>query len=158
MLANVLAMHSAAVNLNRITEGNNFNVLTQTTKTMKAKEFMEDQYGIILTDEKAIIHPAMLEKAMNEFAVHQCQGLLEIQKPKDESQEVIKVVSKEVKLSSLNLCTTYKCKENDALIRVYTVDNKIDELHFKTEGDKGWVVIGYKDLQAAINKALTNFL
>jgi len=117
---------------------------------MKAKEFMEDQYGIILTDEKAIIHPAMLEKAMNEFAVHQCQELLESQKQKPDPK------TKEIKLSSLNRCTAYACKENDAIIKIFTLDDKIDELHFKIDGEKGWTVVGYKDLQNAIEKAQTN--
>lgn len=115
---------------------------------MKAKEFMEEQYGIILTNEKAIIHPAMLEKAMNEFAVHQCQELLESQKQKPEPK---------IKLSSLNKCTAYACKENDAIIKIFTLDGKIDELHFKIDGEKAWTVVGYKDLQTAIEKALTNY-
>ncbi len=35
---------------------------------MDAKEFLEHQYGIILTEEKALIHPQMLIKAMEEYA------------------------------------------------------------------------------------------
>ena len=35
---------------------------------MDPKEFLEYQYGIALTEEKAIIHPAMLVKAMKEYA------------------------------------------------------------------------------------------
>jgi hypothetical protein len=48
--------------------------------------------------------------------------------------------------------TTYKCKENDVIIKVIEHDNTIDELQFQVEGDKkcGWVVVGYKDLLTAI--------
>lgn len=54
---------------------------------MTAKEFLESQYGITLTDKKAVILPAMLEKAMNEYAMHQCQELLENQKEKKRVEE-----------------------------------------------------------------------
>lgn len=35
---------------------------------MTAIEFLEYQYGITLTEEKALIHPQMLLKAMEEYA------------------------------------------------------------------------------------------
>ena len=34
----------------------------------QAKEFLEYEYGITLTEEKALIHPQMLIKAMDEYA------------------------------------------------------------------------------------------
>lgn len=40
----------------------------------------------------------------------------------------------------------YNCTENDNLIKVVYDGDRIDELWFKSEGEVGWVVIGYKDL------------
>lgn len=58
-----------------------------------------------------------------------------------------------MKKDKLYKTVKYKCKQNDAEIKVITFENKIDELHLRIEGDKGWIVIGYKDLQEAINMA-----
>ena len=49
---------------------------------------------------------------------------------------------------------THKCKQNDAVIKVYFEDNAIDELQIKIQGEKGWIVIGYMDLQKAISSAV----
>lgn len=35
---------------------------------MTAQEFLENEYGIIIKNEKALIHSQMLIKAMSEFA------------------------------------------------------------------------------------------
>lgn len=51
----------------------------------------------------------------------------------------------------------YKCKENDAVIRLFSNDIFIDEVHIQIEGENGWIVIGYKDLQKAIAKAEKKF-
>jgi len=126
---------------------------------MKPEEFLHTMW--ICEPPKGTIELHHVTEAMHKYAYHQCAELLESQKLKAESQEVSKVVrkevSKEVRLSSLNRCTAYACKENDAIIKIFTLDDKIDELHFKIDGDKVWTVVGYKDLQTAIEKALTNF-
>ena len=122
---------------------------------MKPEEFLHTMW--ICEPPKGTIELRHVTEAMQKYAYHQCEELLESQKLKDESQEVSKVVRKEVKLSSLNRCTAYACRENDAIIKIFTLDDKIDELHFKIDGEKGWTVVGYKDLQTAIEKALTNF-
>lgn len=49
--------------------------------------------------------------------------------------------------------TTYRCKKNDAVIRVFADDNGTDELWFKIDGETSWIVIGYADLQRAISKS-----
>ena len=48
----------------------------------------------------------------------------------------------------------YKCKDNDAEIIVHLLDGKIDELHIGIQGSGSWTVIGYKDLQSALKKAM----
>ena len=52
----------------------------------------------------------------------------------------------------------YKCKDNDAIIKIFTVDDNIDELWIKYEGDNYWSVIGYGDLIEAIKKMKVKFL
>lgn len=51
-----------------------------------------------------------------------------------------------------NLKIKYKCKENDAKIKVFAEDGKIDELYLKASGDNCWLVIGYYDLKSALKK------
>ena len=47
----------------------------------------------------------------------------------------------------------YKCKENDVIIKVFLENNKADELWVKIDGEKGWTVIGVKDVFNAITLA-----
>lgn len=44
----------------------------------------------------------------------------------------------------------YNCKDNDNKIRVYKVDNKVDEVHIQAEGETSWTVIGANDLTNAL--------
>jgi len=73
---------------------------------MKAKDFLLEQYGITLSNEKAIIHPAMLEKAMNEYAMHQCQELLSNQNNKP-------FIIPDVSVSVCESPKDYICNVND---------------------------------------------
>ena len=50
-----------------------------------------------------------------------------------------------------------KGKENDVVFRLFPKDIFIDEIHIQIEGETSWVVIGYKDLQNAIQKAEKKF-
>lgn len=50
-----------------------------------------------------------------------------------------------------------KGKENDVIFRLFEKNTKIDEIHIKIKGDTGWIVIGFKDLERAINKAKEKF-
>jgi len=52
---------------------------------------------------------------------------------------------------------TYHGKENDIVIKLFSLDGKIDELHIQIEGETSWTVIGYNDMEAAIKMALTEF-
>lgn len=47
----------------------------------------------------------------------------------------------------------YKCKENDAVIKLYFKDGDIDELLIGYDGGTSWNVIGYNDLKNAVIKA-----
>ena len=47
----------------------------------------------------------------------------------------------------------HECKQNDNTIRVFTEDGKVDEVWFADPIGTGWLVIGYEDLQEAIDKA-----
>jgi hypothetical protein len=49
----------------------------------------------------------------------------------------------------------YKCQENDNTIIVFKNGADVDELYFGNTDmlQDGWLVIGYKDLMAAIEKA-----
>ena len=49
---------------------------------------------------------------------------------------------------------THKCRENDAIIKVKFKDRSIEELQVKIQGERGWIVIGYMDLQKAIATAI----
>lgn len=49
--------------------------------------------------------------------------------------------------------TTYNCKQNDAVIRMFSENGEIDELWVKIKGETTWTVIGYNDLLNAIDKA-----
>lgn len=53
----------------------------------------------------------------------------------------------------MNDYITHKCKDNDAVIRVYIKDGIIDELMVQIDGEKSWVVIGFNSLQTALLKA-----
>ena len=52
----------------------------------------------------------------------------------------------------------YKCKDNDAIIKIFEVGGLIDELWIKVEGDNCWTVVGYDDLIEAIKKLKVKFL
>lgn len=65
--------------------------------------------------------------------------------------------SETVKGNSRSKSVTYHGKENDIVIKLFSLDGKIDELHIQIEGENGWTVIGYKDMEAAIQLALTEF-
>ena len=52
---------------------------------------------------------------------------------------------------------TVKGKQNDIVFRLFQKDINIDEIHVQNEGENGWIVIGYKDLQNAISKAEKKF-
>lgn len=65
--------------------------------------------------------------------------------------------SETVKGSKRSKSVTYHGKENDVVIRLFNLDGKIDELHIQIDGESGWTVIGYKDLQAAIELAINEF-
>ena len=52
---------------------------------------------------------------------------------------------------------TYKCKQNDAIIKAVNEGIEIGELQFKIEGETSWIVIGYRDLEAALIKANKKF-
>lgn len=54
--------------------------------------------------------------------------------------------------------TKYKCKDNDTIVKVFMVDDNIDELWIKTEGDVYWNVLGYDDLLEAIKKMKVKYL
>lgn len=73
---------------------------------MTAKEFLLEQYGITLSNVHAVIHPAMLEKAMNEYAMHQCQELLSSQNNKP-------LVIANVSVSVCAAPKDYICNVND---------------------------------------------
>lgn len=49
--------------------------------------------------------------------------------------------------------TTYKCKQNDAVIRLFSNEDGIRELWVQIKGDDSWTIIGYSDLQKAISMA-----
>ena len=49
--------------------------------------------------------------------------------------------------------TTYNCKQNDAVIRLFSDNGEINELWVKIKGETSWTIIGYADLQNAIDKA-----
>ena len=59
--------------------------------------------------------------------------------------------------SNRSKSVTYHGKENDIVIKLFSLDGKIDELHIQIEGETSWTVIGYKDMEAAIQLALTEF-
>ena len=48
---------------------------------------------------------------------------------------------------------TYNCKQNDVIIKIFTFNNEIDELHIGVEYMDEFTVVGYKDLLKAIKKA-----
>jgi hypothetical protein len=48
---------------------------------------------------------------------------------------------------------TYDCNDNEVVIQVVTEGLAIDEICVKAKGDKNWLVIGYRDLLAAIGNA-----
>ncbi len=50
-----------------------------------------------------------------------------------------------------------KGKENDVVFRLFQKDIFIDEIHIQIEGETSWVVVGFKDLQKAIEKAEKKF-
>ncbi len=52
---------------------------------------------------------------------------------------------------------TVKSKQNDIVFRLFSKDIFIDEIHVKLEGEDSWYVIGFSDLQNAINKAEKKF-
>lgn len=52
---------------------------------------------------------------------------------------------------------TVKGKQNDIEFRLFQKDIFIDEVHIRIEGDSAWIVIGFKDLQNAIQKAQKKF-
>ena len=49
--------------------------------------------------------------------------------------------------------TTYKCKQNDAVLQFHGKDGNIDELWVKIEGETSWTVVGYSDLTKGIEQA-----
>ena len=49
--------------------------------------------------------------------------------------------------------TTYNCKQNDAVIRLFSDNGEIEELWVKIKGETTWTVICYYDLLNAIDKA-----
>ena len=51
----------------------------------------------------------------------------------------------------------YKCKQNDAEIKIFNNGLNIDEVHLKIKGENSWIVIGYDDLHSAILKANKKF-
>jgi len=65
--------------------------------------------------------------------------------------------SETVKGNSRSKSVIYHGKENDIVIRLFSLNGKIDELHIQLKGEKGWTVIGYEDMEAAIKMALTEF-
>jgi hypothetical protein len=65
--------------------------------------------------------------------------------------------SETVKGNSRSKSVIYHGKENDIVIRLFSLDGKVDELHIQIEGETSWTVIGYKDMEAAIKMALTEF-
>jgi len=52
-----------------------------------------------------------------------------------------------------DLVGEYICEDNENKIRVYSVDGKMDELHFGDEIGEDWLVIGYRDLVGIIDRA-----
>jgi hypothetical protein len=44
----------------------------------------------------------------------------------------------------------YRCKDNDNVIRVIFVDNKIDEIQVSDACMDSWLVIGIKDIRNAL--------
>ena len=48
---------------------------------------------------------------------------------------------------------TYDCNDNEVVIQVVTEGLAIDEICVKMKSDKNWLVIGYRDLLAAIGNA-----
>lgn len=48
----------------------------------------------------------------------------------------------------------HRCKENDNKIKFIIEDELIDEFWVKVPGDSGWTVIGYKDFEEGVAKAL----
>lgn len=55
---------------------------------------------------------------------------------------------------------TYKCKENDAVIKFLNESEGspvIDEVWIRIEGEDSDIIVGYKDLQTAIRRAKKEF-
>ena len=48
---------------------------------------------------------------------------------------------------------TYKCKQNDAILKLIWGDKEVNEIWVKIEGDNCWNIVGFNDLQKAIRKA-----
>lgn len=67
---------------------------------MDAKEFLEYQYGIILTEEKALIHPSMLIKALEEYAAYKIKNPLQTKRPNQKFSigDNVKILSTENQL------------------------------------------------------------
>jgi len=57
----------------------------------------------------------------------------------------------------MNKSIVVKCKQNDAVIKLFSNDIFINEVHVKIDGEDSWTIIGFKDLQTAIAKAEKKF-
>ena len=52
----------------------------------------------------------------------------------------------------------YHGEENDVIYKVCMADGEVDEILVQNEGETCWIVLGFKDLNAAIEKAVVTYI